>query len=154
MESSNIGFWRGLAKCPLCIKTRKTGNPTNPDSTVWNQPKPPTTWERGLHPNAVWSMRSIAQAPGNQCIYDSGGFIVLTANTNGAPDLKTEGTQEHYYNDVKPIILADMLDHGGPGSRMSVYNFILRGIWPLGGYQVNDSPGPNTNKYLEVRQPW
>ncbi len=152
LEAANIGFWRGLERCPLCIDV-KSGSPKNPDDKVWADPVKPTSWEKGLHPKAVWSMRSKAHTPGNQCIYDTKGYIILDANTHGTADLYKPGTRAHYYHDVEPVILADMLDRGKSGVRMSVYAFLLKKY--IGGvYQVQDEPGAYTREYIEVRSPW
>ncbi|TAG09461.1 MAG: hypothetical protein EAZ42_06970 [Verrucomicrobia bacterium] len=152
----NIGFWRTLKKCPLCIDVA-SGEPKNPDNMIWKDPKKPSSWEKGLHPGAVWSMRSIVQNPGNQCIYDAMGDISLDANTHGTADFKEEGTSAHYEHDVEPVILADMLDRGHGGKGMSIIWFIFRGFPYVPGtdaYQVLQTPGPNTKKYIEVRSPW
>jgi hypothetical protein len=103
-------------------------------------------------------MRSIADGQGhaNQCTYYSWGDLIRKPTGSGTVDWVESGTPKHYAHDVAPAYLANELD-GGIGGSSGIT--VLRNYFyliPFVGWAgtVNETPGTNYTKYLEVRPLW
>ena len=121
LEKARRGWWKNLPKCPCklskkrrvnyrCVKTKdgviieeswetehsKSGEPFNPDSKKWDDPKVPSGAEAALHPGAAYSMRSKGvKGRYNQCIYDKNLKLITTAPGAGTVDYYKEIGRAH-----------------------------------------------------------
>ena len=155
-EKAQGAWWSSLPRCPKTLCMIGSGSlspggksltisfkPLNPDSKTWHNPQKPSSPEANLHPGAIWSMRSKADANNhaNQCTYDVDGNLLPSYPGAGTVDWYKSGTITHYDHDVDPIYLANKIDGGASDW----------GLFPPSFPQVLKTPGINMNKYYEVR---
>jgi hypothetical protein len=150
-KNTGTGWYKKLPKCPaqVCIVD---GKPQNPDDTKWDDPGKVQGAEASLHLGAVWSMRSKpVNGHSNQCTYKEWGELEREPTASGTVDWASPGAGfAHYDHDVAPVLLANKIDGGDGGNSLTmIFNQFA---WPI--FTINDPPGANVRRYLEVRPLW
>ena len=119
LEQGHLDWLGELTPCPCCVEDVET-------SEDWIAP---SRASKKFHPGGHWSTRSnraTSGGHGNQCIYDSGGNLIMLPPAAGSADRHSpttaSGVANRYFHDVAPYNRAVSL------GRISSY-FSVRPAW-------------------------